>query len=134
MAKEDLDKNDYKLEEEESNINFQDLERRDSNMSGEANLNFEPEDIEREGDRTTAAAGDVLITDLLERLHEYKADMVEDSQLTSKDKLDKNNETEEESQLRKKQKLFNMNFVVENYLGNYLTSFEDQHRRRPRFL
>lgn len=118
MAKEDLDRVDFKLEEDVSNINFQDLERKSSsNISGEAIPQFEPDDVEREGDKTTAAAGDVLITDLLERLDDYKKDVItENSNEGSKDNKDgKSGHANEESQLAKKQKLFNLNFVELSY-------------------
>lgn len=81
-----------------------------NNLSGLALPNFEPDDVEREGDKTTAA-GDVLITDLLERLDDYKKNAVSDSGEEISEKKD--GTADEESQLKKKQKLFNLNFVKE---------------------
>lgn len=131
LAKEDLDKQDFKLDDE-SNINFQDLEKNDSVASGEAIPNFEPDDVEREGDKTMAA-GDVLITDLLERLDDYKANFINEKS-DEKDGENGPNEPDEESQLKKKQKLFNLNFVKASHSGKHLTSFASKYRGGPRFL
>lgn len=92
------------------------------NISGEAIPNFEPGDVEREGDKTVAA-GDVLITDLLERLDEYKADFINDKSGDREDG-DAPHEIDEEAQLKKKQKLFNINFVREYHSGEHIASFE----------
>ena len=81
-----------------------------NNLSGLAIPNFEPDDVEREGDKTTAA-GDVLITDLLERLDDYKKNVVSENSAEEMAEKKEQDKPDEESQLRKKQKLFNLNFV-----------------------
>lgn len=135
MAKENLDNEDYQLDEEESNINFQDLEKRDSNMSGEIIPNFEPDDIERDGDRTHAA-GDVVITDLLERLDDYRATIAgteKDSEPQMADDRG-DNSIDGDSQIKKKQKLFNLNYVEKADSGYDTSRSANKHRRRPRLL